>query len=199
MTELYGTGSESTATAMSFMVLYMAKFPHVLERVRKDVDAAWTDADDLQYLLASMPYTRATVLELLRHVPVLYVTMHTLTSQTEIEGYRLPAKTVIAANLFGINHDKKYWKDPENFRPERFIKDIDGKPTFIRDERVVTFSIGKRRCPGERMAMDEMFIFLIHLVKNFNIKAPEGEELDITPVIGMVHRCPKFRCTLSRR
>ena len=199
MAELYATGSESTTTSMSFMVLYMAKFPRVLERVRKEVDDAWTDDDDLQYLLASMPYSRATILELLRHIPSLYVTMHTLTSDAEIEGFRLPAKTVIAANLYGINHDQKYWKDPENFRPERFIKIIDGKPTFVKNERVVTFSIGKRRCPGDRMAMDVMFLFLIHIVKNFNIKAPEGEELGISPIVGLVHRCPPFRCTLSRR
>ena len=199
MTDVYGAGSETTGTMISFSVLYMAKFPHVLERVRKEVDAAWTDDDDLQYLLASMPYTRATIWELLRYVTVTYVIPHTLMSDTEIAGYRLPAKTVIYGNLYGINHDKKYWKDPENFRPERFIKDIDGKPTFVKDERVVTFAIGRRRCVGESMAMDEMFLFLIHMVKNFNIKAPEGEELDIAPIVGLIHRCPPHRYMLSRR
>ena len=72
MTDVCGAGScETTATMVSFSVLYMAKLPHVLERVRKEFDAAWTDDDDLQYLLASMPYARATILELLRHVTVL--------------------------------------------------------------------------------------------------------------------------------
>ena len=172
----------------------------MLERVRKEVDDAWTaDTEDLRYLQTSMPYTRAAELELLRHVSTLYIALQTLKSETEIAGYRLPAKTIVYANLWSVNHDKNYWKDPENFRPERFIKDIDGKPTFVKNERVVTFSFGKRKCPGERMAMDELFVFLIHMVKNFDIQAAEGEELDIRPIVGFLHRCPEFRCTLSRR
>ena len=43
-------------------------------------------------------------------------------------------------------HDKNYWKDPETFRPERFI-DSDGQ--FIRDDRCVPFSLGKRYCIGQ--------------------------------------------------
>ena len=52
MTDVYGAGSQTTGTMITFSVLYMAKFPHVLERVRKEVDDAWTDDDDLQYILA---------------------------------------------------------------------------------------------------------------------------------------------------
>ena len=120
-------------------------------------------------------------------------------SETQIDGHKLPAGTILYADLWGVNHDKKYLKDPQNFRPERFIKEVDGKPTFVKDKRVITFSTGKRKCPGEGMAMDELFVFLIHIVKNFDIKAPEGEELDIRPVVDLLHRCPEFRCTLSRR
>ena len=199
MAELYGAASETTAAMMTFTLLYMAKFPNVLDRIRKEVDAAWSDDDDLQSLQTSMPYTRATILELLRHVSIAYFYLHSLTSDMEIEGYRLPAKTVVYVDIWGFNHDKQYWKDPENFRPDRFIQDIDGKPTFVKDERVAAFMVGKRKCPGEGFALDELFLFLIHIVKNFDIKAPEGEELDIRPLVGLVHRCRPFRCTLSRR
>ena len=199
MTDLYGAATETTGALMPFYLLYLAKFPHILGRIRKEVDAAWTDTEDLQYLQTSMPYTRATILELLRHVSVAFFFLHSLTSDMEIEGYRLPAKTVVYTDLMGYNYDKTYWKDPEDVKPERFIEDIDGKPTFVKDERMATFSVGKRRCPGECFALDEIFLFLIHIVKNFDIKAPEGEELDIRPLVGLVHRCRPFRCTLSRR
>ena len=56
MTDVYGAGSQTTGTMITFSVLYMAKFPHVLERVRKEVDDAWTDDDDLQYILAYSTY-----------------------------------------------------------------------------------------------------------------------------------------------
>ena len=43
-------------------------------------------------------------------------------------------------------HDKYYWKDPNEFRPERFL-DNDGQ--FRRDDRCVPFSLGKRYCIGQ--------------------------------------------------
>jgi methyl farnesoate epoxidase/farnesoate epoxidase len=36
--------------------------------------------------------------------------------------------------------DKKYWGDPEAFRPERFL-DSNGK--FVKPERVIPFGFGK--------------------------------------------------------
>ena len=54
--------------------------------------------------------------------------------------------TAIYANLWAVMHDKYYWKDPNEFRPERFL-DNDGQ--FRRDDRCVPFSLGKRYCIGQ--------------------------------------------------
>ena len=54
--------------------------------------------------------------------------------------------TAIYANIWAVMHDKFYWKDPEIFRPERFI-DSDGQ--FRRDDRCIPFSLGKRYCIGQ--------------------------------------------------
>ena len=54
--------------------------------------------------------------------------------------------TAIYANLWAVMHDKYYWKDPHEFRPERFL-DNDGQ--FRRDDRCVPFSLGKRYCIGQ--------------------------------------------------
>ena len=54
--------------------------------------------------------------------------------------------TAIYANLWAVMHDKYYWKDPNEFRPERFL-DSDGQ--FQRDDRCVPFSLGKRYCIGQ--------------------------------------------------
>ena len=36
-------------------------------------------------------------------------------------------KTPIAINIYGIHHSPKYWKDPEEFIPERFENENDEK------------------------------------------------------------------------
>ena len=51
--------------------------------------------------------------------------------------------------------DKKNFADPEEFRPERFIRAADGK--FQADPKVTFFGFGHRRCPGEALARIEVW------------------------------------------
>lgn len=39
-----------------------------------------------------------------------------------------------------MHHDKAYWKDPEVFRPERFIDD---KGMLIHHDNLIPFGLGK--------------------------------------------------------
>ena len=49
----------------------------------------------------------------------------------------------------GIHLNDKFFEDPLKFKPERFL-DINGK--FVPSDKIMLFSIGKRRCPGEALA-----------------------------------------------
>jgi len=44
------------------------------------------------------------------------------------------------ANLYNVHMNQAYWKDPENFRPERFL---DSHNRIIKHEPFMPFSIGK--------------------------------------------------------
>ena len=50
-----------------------------------------------------------------------------------------------------INHDPSRFPDPFSFLPERFLtRDENGRPSGVRrDENVLWFGVGKRKCPGE--------------------------------------------------
>ena len=45
----------------------------------------------------------------------------------------------VMANAFSVHMDTKYWVDPENFRPERFL---DKMSTIIGSEYVLPFGLG---------------------------------------------------------
>lgn len=123
-------------------------------------------------LLFSMPYMSAVVNETFRLSSIIPGdVLHSTTAATEIGGYSLPKGTIILPNLYQVHHDKKYWGDPENFRPERFLNP-DG--TFRKDERVIPFSIGKRVCVAEGLAQVQFFLFLTGVLQHFDfLESPD--------------------------
>lgn len=48
--------------------------------------------------------------------------------------------TVVLINVWTLHNDKSHWGDPENFRPERFIRQ-NGQPST--DDWFVPFGLGK--------------------------------------------------------
>ena len=85
--------------------------------------------------------------------------------------YHLPKGTQVVPNIFSIHMNEKYFDNPEEFRPERFI-DEDGKA--VRPEYLIPFSIGKRACPGEIFARNELLIVTAYLFKRFTFAAADG-------------------------
>ena len=68
-------------------------------------------------------------------------------------------------------HDSKHFKNPENFNPDRFIKD----GNFVRDPRVCVFSSGLRNCVGKKLAQQEFFSFASHILHKFKLEHVKGK------------------------
>jgi len=94
------------------------------------------------------------------------------TCDTQVSGHSVPSDTEILVNLWSALMDPEVWKDPDQFRPERFL-DQEGK-VFNRD-LVIAFALGKRACLGKALARQELFLFLTGLLQKFDILPPEGQ------------------------
>ena len=91
---------------------------------------------------------------------------------------------------YGINHDPRIFPDHDNFRPERFL---DGDRVFRKDDRVVLFGVGKRRCPGEILARAEIFLLLASIVQAIRLRPVPGAKLDQDPIPGLVFYPGEFQ------
>lgn len=93
---------------------------------------------------------------------------------TKVHGFSIPKGSVAFPSLFAFHQDKEIWKDPENFRPERFL-DENGKLSLKKDISL-PFGAGKRLCAGETFSRNTMFLCLTAILQNFDLKNP-GEKL----------------------
>ena len=60
----------------------------------------------------------------------------------EWRGYRFDRGTHVMLDLHGTNHDSRVWREPDAFRPERFLQ-WDGSPSnlFLRVVATTTVTI----------------------------------------------------------
>ncbi|KAL1420988.1 hypothetical protein MTO96_004346 [Rhipicephalus appendiculatus] len=89
----------------------------------------------------------------------------------------IPKDSGILYNVYGVNHDPKLWERPEEFRPERFLDSATGK---LRQDTgpLITFGMGPRTCPGEKLAHVDMFYILVRLMQRLRCSAP-GKPSDV--------------------
>lgn len=102
-----------------------------------------------------------------------YGIIHMLLEDLKYENYLLPKGMILVANIYHASYNTETWGDPENFRPERFLEGSDEQRKVLRDS-LATFQEGKRRCPGEFMAKDTMFLFTAKLVQRYSFHPEEG-------------------------
>ncbi len=138
-----------------------------------------------------MPYTEAVIMETLRFGSVTPLGgPHRAISDISYNDYVIKKDTTIIANLYGINNNPHIWGDPEKFRPERFLEK--GRNSSVEEREVLAFSSGKRKCIGERLAKNELFLFITGLIKAFKILPEDEEKLgDFEGETGLFIREPK--------
>ncbi|KAI0352608.1 CyP450 monooxygenase [Trametes cingulata] len=193
-------GTDTTASALKAFFLAMAIYPDVQRRAQAELDAVvghdrLPDFSDSPALV----YVNAIIKEVLRwHLVVPLSIPHYTMEEDEVQGYFIPARTVLIPNVWAILHDPEAYDSPDEFRPERFIRDGKLDPT-VRDPVAFMFGFGRRRvpsvdasppmsahlgrypsswcriCPGRYFAHASLFIHIASVLHVFDIGPPLDE------------------------
>jgi cytochrome P450 len=121
--QVVGAGSDTTRQALNVFIMAMIEHPEVFAKVRAEVDSVCKGDGNLRMPdiadIKSLPYTAATLKEVLRWRPIFVLSPeHTLSSDLEFEGYRFPAGVGFVINMHTVAND---CDDCHAFRPERWM------------------------------------------------------------------------------
>lgn len=90
-------------------------------------------------------------------------------------GRQIPKDTRVLYNVYSMNRDGNLWKDSEVFKPERFLDPSTGRLRQDDLPPLMTFGLGLRTCPGEKLAHIDMFYVLVRLMQRVSVSSPTNE------------------------
>ncbi|KAH8041611.1 hypothetical protein HPB51_017056 [Rhipicephalus microplus] len=97
---------------------------------------------------------------------------------TVIGGYRIPAGTLVVPNLWSLHNDPAHWVDPSKYDPTRFLN-ADGTMVNEKPQAFAPFSLGRRACPGESLALMEIFLYVTIVLQKFKVLPEQGATLSL--------------------
>lgn len=129
--------------------------------------------------LGKLPYLHCIINETFRMCPpAALLVPHESSEDCTVAGFHNPRGTMLLTNLWAMQNDPRLWEKPTEFNPERFEQGPDqaGKTGSGFGFPFVPFGTGRRRCPGENLAMRLIPLALGSLIQCFEWERI-GEEL----------------------
>jgi cytochrome P450 len=163
-------GHESTANALTWAIVLLARHPDVLAWVREELDGVDEDATDL-------PRLRATIDETLRLYPPAWSFGRAPRRDDVIAGYSVPANHLVMIAPWATHRSRAVFADPEAFRPTRFLEGA--PPAFS----YLPFGGGPRTCIGHAFAKLETRIVLATWLRRLDFELASGQDLAPVPLV----------------
>lgn len=188
--EIFSFGVHPTVTTMRWIVSIMVRFPLVQRQVYDEIERVIGDRSPTLNDKLKMPYTEAVILETMRFkTPMPLGTPHCTVKHARIGTFVVPKGTPVIFNLHSLARDADIWQHPNGFYPEQFLT-ADGQVDREKIAQISPFGMGKRKCFGDLIARNSIFLCLVKLVQKFEVIPVDGEEYDLTGINGLTD-CPK--------
>ncbi|KAK4478879.1 hypothetical protein RD792_014385 [Penstemon davidsonii] len=207
---IYFASADTIATTTIWTMTTLIKYPAVMKKAQEEIrtllslrNKKMVEEEDI--VVVGLPYLNAVIKEATRkHTTTPLLMPRETIEKCTIDGFEIPAKTLVYVNVWAVGNDPLLWENPEDFMPERFLDDerklsIDLKG---QDFELMPFGVGRRGCPGITMALATMQLVLANLLYLFDWDLPNGmkkEDVDIEILPGMIVHKKSPLCVVARK
>ncbi|XP_071091477.1 cytochrome P450 3A29-like [Haliotis cracherodii] len=154
----FGAGFEAVSTSLQFMAYVLATHPTVQRKLVEAIDSEIGDEEPTYDNIQKIEYLEHFIRETLRLYPSVPLIARGTANTVEIKGYTFPKGSVVVVPTLEIHRDPEYFDHPDSFDPDRWKETI--YPLSW-----LPFGYGPRQCIAMRLAMIEMKIGLIHVLR----------------------------------
>ncbi|KAI9811993.1 MAG: hypothetical protein M1827_004885 [Pycnora praestabilis] len=185
-------GADTTSVALSSCFFYLLHNPATLSKLISEIRFKFSNVEDIYPgpELLSCLYLQACVDEAMRLSPPVPTgpPREILTGGITIDDVHYPEGTVLSVPTYTIQRTEKYFTDAEAFQPERWIvesandedeKSPKAEAIALAKSAYYPFSLGPRKCLGQRMALMQISVALARTVWLYDMRlAPDKPHLE---------------------
>lgn len=124
--------------------------PEKYRKLVAEIDNAFSKLDEITFAKTQeLQYLNAVINETMRVMPIVAEGIGRFATQPAvIDGYEIPANTVVVAGVRTMMKDPEIWPDTEMFIPERWLGNYKGAEA---DRKAfMPFAGGSRNCIGQQ-------------------------------------------------
>jgi cytochrome P450 len=188
MADFLAAGTDTTINTTAYTLHQLAKYPEVQKKAHDEVvSVAGKDGVITDEVMQKLSYIKAVQKEASRCAPFSAGAIRVISEDVDIGGYNIPAKTMILLCTPGMSRDSTVFKDPEEFEPERWIREDDSKQRKLQQIGASIFGIGPRSCIGRRVAELEMWSLLAKIMQKAQLEL-HPDSVGLEPVGAVMMR-----------
>lgn len=175
---LFIAGHETTANALTFTLHLLGSNPEVQQKVLDEIIEIESQTENIIEQLQKMTYTNAVLNESMRLYPPAWITDRQNLEDDSLAQFKIKKDTLIGVSFYELHRNPKYWNNPDEFIPERFL----GEQRKESMQYFYPFGAGPRMCIGTGFAIYEMCLTISQIVKKYVIKS-NNDVIQFNPLI----------------
>jgi cytochrome P450 len=162
------SGHETTANVLTWAMCYLRDRDDLWKELRAEAEQYLPEeaAPELRRVL-SAPVARAIVNESLRLAPPVWVAPRRAIEDVTVDGVKVPRGAHVLVSQFVSHRNKRFFPEPEQFRPERWANDLEAK---LPRGAYFPFGAGTRKCLGDQFALLEAHIILMEFARSLRAR-----------------------------
>lgn len=175
---LFIAGHETTANALTFTLHFLGRYPEIQQKIFDEITEIESHTDNVIEQLQKMTYTNAVLNESMRLYPPAWITDRENVEDDSLTEFKIKKSTLIGISFYELHRNPKYWDNPDQFIPERFLGEQKKKSM----QYFYPFGAGPRMCIGTGFAIYEMCLTISQIVKKYEIKT-KNETVNFNPLV----------------
>jgi cytochrome P450 len=173
--QLLVAGHETSSNGLSWLLYLLSTRPDCLERVREEFYSVLGDAPLSHGDVMKFPFTTQVIQEALRLYPPFWMIDRMAVADDRVGDIVIPAGSMVIVYVYGAHHARSRWDSPEEFRPERFVKENEKlRAPFT----YFPFGGGPRVCIGNQYAMLQILMILSTLLRRYDFELIPGQSIE---------------------